>query len=331
LQELASDKPADLPAAMTVTDVGPTAPPTIIPGGRRGNGREVSPGFLTILDPQPTTIVPPSLNSQSTGRRTALANWLTRPDHPLTARVMVNRIWQQHFGRGLVTTASDFGTLGERPSHPELLDYLASEFVAGGWKLKDLHRQMVTSATYRQTALRPTPEKALAGDPTNRWLWRMNTRRLEAEQIRDAMLTASGELVLSAGGEGVEASQPRRTIYTRFLRNKKDALLEVFDVADGLLSTPQRNVTTTAPQALLMINSDITIKRASSWSKALKQQEFTDDTALVNAAYRTAFARLPSDSERNDALDFLKSGNREERLVDFCHALLNANEFLYVD
>jgi hypothetical protein len=243
----------------------------------------------------------------------------------------VNRLWQQHFGRGLVSTASDFGKLGEQPSHPELLDYLASELIEEGWRLKPIHRLIVTTATYKQTALRAAPEKALAIDPGNRLLWRMNTRRLDAEQIRDAMLLASGELVLVGGGEGAEASEPRRTVFTKFMRNKKYPLLEVFDIADGLLSTPQRNVTTTATQALLMINSDLTLARAKAWSKRLENEAFADDEALVTAAYRTAFARTPSDSQRNDAVHFLSRGERQERLVDFCHALLNANEFLYVD
>src|SRR5690606_38854370 len=158
-------------------------------------------------------------------------------------------------GRGIVATASDFGTLGERPSHPDLLDYLTRELVDGGWTLKRIHRLIVTSSTYRQTALQAPSEQAKLVDPSNRLLWRMNTRRLEAEQIRDAMLVVSDELIPTMGGEGVDHNQPRRSIYTKVLRNRKDPLLEVFDVADGVLSTPERSVTTTATQALLMINS----------------------------------------------------------------------------
>jgi mono/diheme cytochrome c family protein len=331
LKQTEANKPAELPVTYTVTDVGPVAPSTTIPASRRKESPPIAPGFLTILDPAPATIASPANDSQSTGRRSALAAWITRSDNPLTARVMVNRVWQQHFGRGLVGTSSDFGKLGERPSHPELLDYLASQFVDSGWRLKDLHRAIVTSATYRQTALRSMPEEARVIDPTNRLLWRMNTRRLEAEQIRDAMLAASGELSLAAGGEGVEAAQPRRSIYTKVYRNKKDALLEVFDVADGLLSTPQRNVTTTAPQALLMINSDITLKRADAFAATLVAAHPSDDQALVRLAYRSALGRAPTDSEANAAVHFLHSGKRPQALVDFAHALLNANEFLYVD
>src|SRR5690606_15618760 len=129
---LEAEKPAPLPTTYTVTDVGPEAPPTRIPAGRKGEGPEVEPGFLTILDPEPAQVEPIPHNSQTTGRRAALARWLTQPDHPLTTRVIANRLWQQHFGRGIVATASDFGTLGERPSHPDLLDYLTRELVDGG-------------------------------------------------------------------------------------------------------------------------------------------------------------------------------------------------------
>lgn len=330
LAELEKEKPAPLPVAYTVTDVGPTAPPTFIPASRKGDAEEIPPGYLTILDPTPASITPPE-HVPSSGRRTALANWLTQADNPLTSRVIVNRIWQQHFGRGIVSTTSDFGSLGDRPSHPELLDYLAAKFVRDGWDLKKLHRLLVTSATYRQTALIPTPDIAKQSDPTNRLLWRMNTRRLEAEQIRDAMLHVSGSLDLVAGGEGVETKVPRRSIYTRVFRNNKDALLTVFDVPDGLLSTPERNVTTTAPQALLMINSDLTLSRAKSFASKLTAQKFADDAELVATAYRAAFGRLPSDSESNAALYYLQQGKRSDTLVDFCHALLNANEFLYID
>ncbi|HTN75301.1 MAG TPA: PSD1 and planctomycete cytochrome C domain-containing protein [Pirellulaceae bacterium] len=331
LKTFATDKPAALTPGYTVTDVGPIAPPCGIPASRRGEEKPIAPGYLTILDPNDATIEPLPANSQTTGRRTALAKWLTRPDHPLTTRVIVNRVWQQHFGRGLVGTASDFGTLGERPSHPELLDFLATKFVQEGWKFKSLHRAILTSATYRQTALRSTPPRAKEFDPANRLLWKMNTRRLEAEQIRDAMLVASGELATAAGGAGVEASQPKRSIYMKVIRNQRDPLLDVFDVADGLLTTPQRNVTTTATQALLMINSDLTLKRANAWAGQLKRQKFSDDRELVTAAYRAAFGRQATDSEANAAIDFLNSGERQKTLVDFCHALLNANEFLYID
>jgi hypothetical protein len=313
-----------------VTDVGQVAPATLIPGSRPDDASDIAPGWPAALDPRPAVVVPPSSSLASTGRRTALALWLTRPDHPLTARVIVNRIWQQHFGRGLVGTASDFGVLGDRPSHPELLDYLATQFVEGGWRLKALHRQIVTSATYRQTALRPMPERAQTIDPANRLLWRAGTRRLEAEQIRDAMLAVSGELNLAAGGEGVEVTQPRRSVYLKIFRNKKDGLVDVFDAADGLQTTPQRNVTTTATQALLMMNSDLTLQRAAAWANRLRAESAADDRESIRRAYRAAYARWPTDDELAAALEFVRGGDQAQ-WVDFCHALLNANEFVYVD
>jgi hypothetical protein len=289
--------------------------------------REVEPGFLTVLAPGAAEIVPPPAGN-STGRRTALARWLTRPDNPLTARVMVNRIWQQHFGVGLVATASDFGRLGEPPSHPELLDWLARRFIADGWRLKPLHRLIVTSATYRQAAAHADGELARRKDPENRWLWRMNVRRLDAEQIRDAMLALSGELDLTAGGPSVDLQQPRRSIYTRALRNTKDPLLDAFDAADPFTSTDRRNVTTTPTQSLLMINGPWPLKRAEAFAVRLRKQHAADDAAAVAQAYQLAYGRRPEPAEAENAVRFLRE---RAGLVDFCHALLNSNEFLYTD
>src|SRR5205823_1504749 len=206
---------------------------------------------------------PPGLSS--TGRRLALANWLTRPDHPLTTRVIVNRIWQYHFGRGLVATSSDFGKLGEPPSHPELLDWLAQRFVADGWSFKKMHKLLVTSMTYRQSATSAAAEAALKKDPDNRLWWKMATRRLDAEQIRDAILAATGNLDLAMGGAAVEAKEPRRSIYTKVRRNVREPLLDVFDTPEGLASTAQRNVTTTPTQALLMFNSPFLLGQAKAF------------------------------------------------------------------
>ncbi|HEY1376963.1 MAG TPA: PSD1 and planctomycete cytochrome C domain-containing protein, partial [Gemmataceae bacterium] len=187
LAKFDSRKPPPLPEGLTARDVGPVAAPTVIP--KKGGGEPVEPGVPTIFDPNPLTCTP---GESTTGRRTALADWLTRPDHPLTARVAVNRAWQQHFGVGLVATASDFGRLGQPPSHPELLDWLARRFVADGWSFKKLHRLVVTSQTYRQSALHPAPAAAKVKDPENRLLWRATTRRLDAEEVRDALLAATG-------------------------------------------------------------------------------------------------------------------------------------------
>jgi mono/diheme cytochrome c family protein len=303
LAEFDAFKPQPLPPAMTVSDVGPVAPATHIPGDRQQ--REIPPGFLSVLDPAPAAIAP-APTGDSTGRRTALARWLTDPDNPLTARVIVNRIWQQHFGVGLVETASDFGHLGDQPSHPELLDWLAARFVADGWRFKPLHRQIVTSAAYRQTALRPTSELLASKDPANRWLWRMNVRRLDAEQIRDAALAASGQLQLTTGGPSASAASPRRSIYTRVIRNTRDPLLAAFDGADGFSSIDRRNVTTTPTQALLMINGPWMLSRAEAFAQRLLRLPDAHEQERIDAAYQWAYGRAAASDEVAEVQQFLR-------------------------
>ncbi len=296
-------KPPPLPVGLTVTDVGPVAPPTALP---KKAAAVVEPGVLTLLDEKPLAVPTPAPGAKSTGRRAALAAWITRPDNPLTARVVVNRVWQQHFGRGLVTTASDFGRLGEKPSHPELLDYLASRFVAEGWSFKKLHRSVVLSATYRQSATAAPPAEGVRKDPENRLLWRASTRRLDAEQIRDAVLAATGELDPAHGGPSVDGVIPRRTVYTRATRNTRDPLLDVFDLPEGFTSTAQRNVTTTPTQALLLFNAQSYLQRARAMATRL-QREATSNDARVALAYRLAYGRPPTDAERGAAVAFLAS------------------------
>ncbi len=200
-------KPEEPPPAFTATDVGPQAPDTVIPGNRRQE--PIEPGFLTILEPGPAALETPAPGSNSTGRRLTLARWIARPDNPLTSRVIVNRIWQRHFGAGLVATSSDFGRLGEPPTHPELLDWLAVQFVNDGWSLKTLTKKIVTSQTYRQASSRSPEEleSALRIDPENQLLWHRRVTRLDAEQVRDAMLLASGELDPRQGGPSADGSK----------------------------------------------------------------------------------------------------------------------------
>ncbi len=308
LAEFDREKPAPLPAGLTVTDVGPTAPPTLLP--KKGQGT-VEPGFLSVLDDKPAAIAPVPTAPESTGRRTALARWLVRPDNPLTSRVIVNRIWQYHFGRGLAAAASDFGRLGEKPSHPELLDFLANRFVKDGWSFKKMHRLILTSATYQQSALLPASREALTRDPENRLLWRGTTRRLDAEQIRDSILAVTGELDLQAGGPSVDAVTPRRTIYTRVTRNTRNSLLDVFDAPEGFVSTAQRNVTTTASQALLLLNSQSFLQRARAMALRLgKEGRSATDEELVASAYRLAYGRAPTPEERTAAVRFLREQAR---------------------
>ena len=302
LAEFDRYRPEPLPQAMLVTDVGPFAPPTVIAKGR--NKGPVEPGFLSVLDEAPAHIerVPSAPNS--TGRRTALARWLASPENPLTARVIVNRLWQYHFGRGLAAVTSDLGHLGDAPTHPELLDCLAARFVRDGWSLKKLHRLIMTSATYRQSAGHPMTETAQMKDPENRWLWRMNPRRLDAEQIRDAMLSVSGDLDLTDGGASVDSARPRRTIYTKLYRNKHDPLLDLFDAPDGYSSTPKRNATTSPVQSLLLINGDWTLARAAALASKLPTGD-TDASDFVKAAYQRVYGRSPSAGELVTARAFL--------------------------
>jgi hypothetical protein len=326
-----AEKPEPLPVALAVRDVGPNAPPTVIP--KRTTQGAIEPGFLTLLDEKPAVIERIPTAPQSTGRRTALARWMTRPDNALTTRVIVNRIWQYHFGRGLVGTTSDFGRLGETPSHPELLDWLANRFIQDGWSFKRMHRLILTSATYRQSATHPAPAAAVRKDPENRLWWRMNTRRLEAEQIRDAILAVTGELDPARYGPGVDLTRPCRTIYTKALRNTRDPLLNVFDLPEGFGSIPQRNVTTTPTQALLLINGPYMLQRARALADRLQREHGDREAEWIDAAFRLTFGRLPAPQERDAMTAFLKRQAKPNKtaLADLCHVLLTANEFLYVD
>lgn len=285
-------KPAPLMDAFVATDAGPVAPP-IMMKTRKGE-QEIAPGFLTLIapgDPEIKTI------GNSTGRRTALANWITRPDNQLSTRVIVNRVWQYHFGRGIVATASDFGKLGEKPVFPELLDWLAQRFVSEGWSLKKLHREIMLSATYRQTARRQPPEVALKTDPTNRFLWRFNPHRLDAEEVRDAMLAASGELDFKAGGPAEDGNSTRRSIYTMKKRNNQNELLRSLDAPAGFSSTAERQSTTTPTQALLLMNGDWPLQRAR---KLASRSERIDDVWMY------ALGRPPTSRERETAESFIK-------------------------
>jgi hypothetical protein len=340
-------RPVAPAAVATATDVGPVSPPTSIPGDRQQN--PIEPGFLSVLDSAPALIEAPAAASRSTGRRLALARWLSRPDNPLSTRVIVNRVWQYHFGRGLVGTPSDFGRLGELPSHPKLLDWLAGEFVARGWRIKSLDRLILTSATYRQAAVRNARDLAAGQrvDPGNRLLWKRTVRRLDAEEIRDAMLAVSGELEPRIGGPSARSSQPRRTIDTLAMRNARDALLVAFDAPDGNITTPRRNTTTTATQALLLINGEWTLARAEAFADRLELMEPASggNHDRIMLAYRYALGREPELEELEQSAAFLERQARfaqpragrskltadQSALVDFCHVLLNSNEFLYVD
>lgn len=358
LKEFDHLRPIPPGTLMAVSDVGRSAPSTwLLEGGAwHKPAEELAPGFPDFLGEATAGISTPPNGNATTGRRSALAHWLSRPDHPLTARVMVNRLWQQHFGVGIVSTSNDFGVQGDPPTHPELLDWLAVEFVEHGWSLKHLHRLMVTSATYRQASkFDGTNEVAVAQerDPQNRLLWHARRRRLEGEAIRDAMITVSGELNPRMFGASARPELPeglsksyawapdeqvgdrrRRSVYVLAKRNLHYPLFEAFDQPDMHHSCPRRTQTTTAPQSLLLLNGELALEQARTWATRLRSQYGSDLPALVNAAYRQAFARAAVADEVQAAAEFItvqSAASGADAIADFCHALINANEFIYVD
>jgi hypothetical protein len=322
-------KPAPLPVAMGLQDNRGALPKTfLLERGELGQpGEEVQPGFPIALlpDNRPTAakIVPP--REGTSGRRSALARWVASPDNALTARVMVNRLWQHHFGRGLVATPNDFGIRGEEPTHPELLDWLAKEFVRSGWSIKHMHRLMLTSATYRQSKGR---------------------QRLEGEIIRDQLLAVSGRLNPAFGGPGVFPPVPkeavqgakgwtaspdardhvRRSVYIFARRNLRFPFLEAFDLPDSNLSCPKRERSTTAPQALALLNAPDVLEAAKALAERIRHEAQSDEERVV-CAYRLTLGRRPTATERKLACDFLK----ESPLSELCRALFNTNEFVYLD
>ena len=353
-------KPVPLPTAMAATDVSTVAPPAhVLEGGDvRKPREEVAPRVLSLLGGKTPDIVS---SKTSSGRRSALARWITQPEHPLTARVIVNRLWQHHFGRGIVATPSDFGVQGARPTHPELLDWLARELIESNWSLKHVHRLMVTSAAYRQSSRvdprNATHARAREFDPENRLFWHAERRRLEGEATRDALLAVTGQLNRRAFGPSIRPGLPesappqyawkpdedtwnrqRRSIYVLAKRNFALPLFKAFDLPDPHHSCALRETTVTPTQALAMLNSELTLRLAAVWAERLASRYGFDYEPLVVDAYESAFGRTPHADELHVATAFLKmSAPSEEEdsvrttITDFCHALLNANEFIYVD
>ncbi len=324
-------KPEKPIPAFIASDVGKKAPKVLLKN--RSGERNIPPGFLSVLKSDSLNITPPE-NTPTTGRRTKLAEWLTNETHPLTPRVMVNRIWQKHFKDGLVSSPNDFGHLGQAPSHPELLDWLAREFIDSEWSLKHMHRIILQSATYQQTTRREPGTEESNIDPLNRLLWRYPPKRLDAAQIRDAMLQVSGELDLTTGGESVKGGQPRRSVYVRKVRNTPDEVLKGFDSPTGFNSTPIRDATTTPGQALLMVNGDWTMKRAKAFAKLLMKNHGQEPEEWIKHGFEKCYGRIPSQAEMNSAIAFLENApedmKRSELLPDLCQMLLNSNEFLYL-
>lgn len=263
------------------------------------------------------------------GRR-ELANWVASKDNPLTARVIVNRIWQWHFGEGLVRTPSNFGKLGEAPSHPELLDYLAARFVEEGWSIKNLHRQIMLSATYQQSSR--TSRETSERDPENRWLSRFSARRLEGEAIRDAMLFVSGQLDVSPGGPaGDDFTIARRSLYVQTARWDRSGYATLFDAANPDSSTEKRNISTVAPQALLMLNHEFILSQAKQLAQRLIRDVPNDEAARIQLAYQILFGRAATAEELAVARQVFGPAPDEASWTDLAHVLLWSNEFVFVD
>lgn len=320
-------------------------PPTHVlhRGDTESPKERVAPGALSAVEGLKADLT--ADDAPEGERRLALARWLTDPANPLTARVMVNRLWQHHFGRAIVGTPGDFGFNGERPSHPELLDWLATEFQKRKWSVKEMHRLIMLSSTYQQAVRHDA--KAAAVDADNRLLWRTNRRRLAAEEVRDSVLAVSGKLDLKTGGPGVQLfryqfrKSPvydyhdapdgpelwRRSVYAFVVRSTPDPLLDVLDFPVPSSCTPARNSTTTAVQSLTLLNDPFVTRQADHFVARLAGAHKGDFGAQVKAAYRLAFGREPTKGELERAEAFVA----KRGLFQFCRVLFNANEFLYVD
>jgi hypothetical protein len=342
-----------------------TPPPTYFPAmAEPGKGQLIEPGFLSVLTGGGAAKIGPPANGQpSSGRRLALAEWIASPGNPLTARVMVNRIWDHHFGRGLSNTPSNFGHMGALPSHPELLDWLATEFVRDGWSIKQIHRLIMTSQAYQMDSSFYRSAN-FEKDPESIYLWRFPLRRLEAEIIRDIILSASGQLNPQAGGPPffpaipaaarVEAARVgkwiltkeepatwRRSVYSYWKRARKAPMFEVFDEPDTMASCERRSTTTVPTQALTLMNNEFVLLQSQYFAVRVKQESGAEPAAQIERAYRIALDRPPAPKELAASLEFLETRRAHHAakpsgepallaLTDLCNVILNLNEFVYV-
>ena len=334
---------------MTDQETRPAETRILVLGDHKRLGQPVVPGFLSILDPNPA-VIPKPANPKTLGRRLALARWIASPNNPLTARVFVNRLWQQHFGQGLVDTPNDFGLAGSRPSHPELLDWLAAEFVRGGWSVKHLHRTLLLSAAYRQAVVDPSAFSEFLG-------FRRSPRRLSAEQLRDALLATSGSLQLVSGGSPVWPDLPaeilqanpaflddnatrtkgwypspreRQSVRSVFLVQKRTVrvpFMETFDLPENSTSCARRTGSIVAPQALSLLHSPLAVEASQDLAKRVRQEAGNAPEAQVRHVFRITLQREPKPDEREACLRLL----HRRSLAELCRALINLNEFAYVD
>ena len=364
LKEL-RDNPVPAKRAPAVADKGIDPPDTfvLIRGSAHAPGDKVEPGFPQVLSPPEIQFPEPSKERNTTFRRTVLAQWLASEENPLTARVMANRIWQHHFGRGIVRSSNDFGKLGEQPTHPLLLDWLAQEFMDNGWRMKPLHKTIMMSNTYRMSSR--AQEEALAKDPANNLFWRYDMRRLTAEEVRDSLLATTGEINLSLGGPTVFPTLPaevietsskksnivgsgiwgvatpedevRRSLYIHTKRSLRHPMLSSFDSADVDASCPVRFTTTQPGQALSMLNSDYVHDRATALLRRVQEEAGSNRDSQIERAFELALGRKPSPRELEMSHTYLNELQTIENqpparaMQRLCLLVLNLNEFLYLD
>lgn len=358
-RKLLVDNPPTMYRVLCVNEHDTTPPQThvMIRGNAHAKGDPVEPAFISVLSP-PEPEISPVPGNNSSGRRLALAKWIASPGHPLTSRVMVNRIWQHHFGRGIVRTTNDFGFQGAKPTHPDLLDWLAAEFVEDGWSVKNMHRLIMNSRTYKMAFVKNDPASTV--DPLNDLFWRFDMRRLTAEEIRDSILAVSGRLnkkkmygesifvklsqeVLEGqsmpgagwGNSSVE-DQLRRSIYIHVKRSLQVPLLAAFDVADTDTTCPVRFNTTQPTQALHLLNSEFTNDESEEFAKIIKDQfETTEDR--VREILTRVTQREPKAAEVSQGLELIEQWQKQDGLSDdqalkyFCLVAFNLNEFIFVD
>ncbi len=369
VEAVKAGRPPEPPRAYVWYEEPGDPPPTHV--FTRGNPatpvERIEPGLPAVLVDSPPS--PPTPTASSSGRRLQLARWLIQHEHPLTARVMVNRVWQHHFGEGIVASENDFGQMGDMPSHPELLDWLASEFVAGGWRMKALHRLIVMSNTYQLSCA--VTQSGLKNDPEARLLWRRSPQRLSAEAVRDSILAASGQLNSKRGGPSVfpaisasvlatqsrpgngwqpsdRAEAARRSIYAFVKRTLPVPELEVLDFPNTNASCEQRTVSTIAPQALTYLNGEFINAQASHFAERLGREAGADVEAQITSAFELTVCRPPSPAEMVASREFLTAQEAQvmaeasrdapsdaptaaqQALQAFCLVMLNTNEFVYM-
>lgn len=357
-QEILDTRPPEVAQALMVKEVGKTPRETfiLVRGNANVEGAKVEPAFPSVLSPPEPVIRAPS-RTESSGRRTALANWIASEKNQLTARVMVNRIWQHHFGRGIVGSSNNFGNIGDKPTHPELLDWLATQFMQGGWKLKAMHKLIMLSSTYQLSS--QSSERELAADPANNLHWRFNMRRLSSEELRDSVHAANGSLNLKMGGPGTypiipqevlagqsrpgagwgnssEEERARRAVYIFIKRSLVEPLMADFDFADVDSTCPVRFVTTQPTQALSLLNSEYMNRQAAVFAGFLKNEAGADPAKQVELGLTRITQRRPTKAEIDRGVGLIESLKQDGvpdvvALKYYCLALFNLNEFLYLD